>query len=1203
MQWILRLRIYVIVFIAVILIVTAIIFSVLRAVLPFATGYKYEIQQEISQQIGLPVEIESIDAAINWFSPRLRLIGVSVYDKKGKVPLFNFQEAFVELDVIGSILHRDLIADDVGLIGAELSIEKLSEKEWLIQGIRFTSEGSDELPEKFLYMLLNSDYLLHNCDIYYQDHTGEQLNLSLIDVNMDVRNSFNNHDIRFSMNLPEAYGKNIAVVASLNGNLDSLAGDLYIEASQIKVKQWNQKFKLLEAYDIDAVVDLSLWGTLKENLFQTLLTQFSSADLSIENYQTKKVWKTDYLSTELRLVRNEGDWNVTVKDFSFGEKIQAKWGRPVNILASEDAENYYLSADFLRLDDVREIVSVLLDEEQLNRLKKADELSLSADVYNLNVVSHKHTEADGFFDKLAFDVTVVDLALHDMTNGIDVFGVDADIRYDKSTATIDVKTEQARIGLARLFAEVISLDLVEGQVEINRINDSWQLNSEKLQIKNKDIDTFSRFDIQVSADTNITIDAQTDFYQANAKQLRQYLPVGIMSPGLVDWLNMAVISGYVPEGKFILRGNARDFPYAEKQGVFQVLFDAQDVDLLFLQKWPMLKHSSATVKFNNTSMLVSKAKAVTEAVALYDGYAEINNLFLPHLTVTFDAEAKNSAAISYIRKSPLDAKLGNALSLFKFDGASELGLKLEVSLDSSDVNVDLDGHLTFINTSMELPTLGYKVNKVNGVLDFTADSLFADAMTGVIDNNKVAINISTQQGESGRENIFRLDGKLDIDYLLNKYKWVPDEWLSGKSLWSIDVHVPANPRDYLLSIDVGTMLQGVSARVSDSIVKPADMSLGLQVSIDVLKNNALRIDAKITDPQTKTNVAAKNDMVRIVAARNAKDRWGFDIKSAYLEGTGSFTEGFANNTSIDLELKYIDLAALFVTEKQEKSQPLKPVQFPPLHWKAERVSWGDLVFTEVLLNTEQDKHGMLIKSMSLHTPSMKLEASGSWSTTWRDTHETVLRGKMTSDNVGDMLTGLGFQRSIDHAKYKADFDARWSAEPYAWSWSNMKGKAAFEMEKGAILEVDPGAGGRLLGLLNIFKLTNRLALNFDDVTRKGFAFDIIRGDFEFVDGDGSLKNFDISAPAADINMFGSVGLIKHDFGLLMRVKPHTDSLTFAGGALLGGVAVGAGLALIQKVFDVSIIGDDVYSVTGSWDDPSIEKIIDKAPGRKDEDEF
>ena len=112
---------------AVLLITAAVIFSVARALLPYATGYKNEIQYEISQLIGLPVEIHSIDAAIHWFSPRLKLIDVIIYDKRHKVPLFNLKETFVELDVIASLFLGEIVISDVGLVGADISIERLSD--------------------------------------------------------------------------------------------------------------------------------------------------------------------------------------------------------------------------------------------------------------------------------------------------------------------------------------------------------------------------------------------------------------------------------------------------------------------------------------------------------------------------------------------------------------------------------------------------------------------------------------------------------------------------------------------------------------------------------------------------------------------------------------------------------------------------------------------------------------------------------------------------------------------------------------------------------------------------------------------------------------------------------------------------------------------------------------------------------------------
>lgn len=1204
MRWFLNFRVCIIICLAVVLISVAVIFSISRAVLPYATGYKNEIQQKISEMIGLPVEIESIDAAIHWFSPRLRLIGVSVFDEKNKVPLFNFQEAFVELDVIASVMHRDIIADDVGLIGAELSIEKLSGNEWLIQGIKFTSEGSNELPEKFLYMIQNSNYLLHDSDIYYQDHTGEKLNLNLVDVNIDVKNKFGNHDIKFSMNLPEGYGEAIAVVANLNGDMDALNGDVYIEARQINVKQWSQKFNLLKSYQLDAVVDLNVWATLEDNALQTLLTDLSSTGVSIKNNITKEQWATNYLASKMRYVRNNDHWDVAITDFSFGENSKPAWNRPVNILASDDGDHFSLSADFLRVDDLRKMAYVILNDKQLTDFIAIDQYQLNADIYNLDIRLPKAAFDNRSLDNLYLDAAVMDFSVHDKSNNIKVSGVDALLHYDERQLKVDVETVDAEVELKKLFGRgPIYADVARGQLTLDYVDSHWQLRTEKLQLKNSQINTFSRFDIRLSDEAGVRIDAETDFYDAYVKYAKNYFPTGIMKQGLINWLDMAIIDGYVPEGKFILHGNLTDFPYPKNNGVFQVLFTTEETNMLFLKQWPLLANTSASIKFNNSSLSVSNAKASTGKTKLFNGSAEINDLLKPHLTVRFDAHGKSDDMQSYVLNSPLDETLGDVMRMFQLKGESDLSLKLDVPLDKKDADVVIDGRLGFIDTSIDYAALGYEIKQLNGAVDFTKDSIFSEPMTAVIDTKKVFINVLTRQGKSGDENVFHLEGALAPDYLLQRYKWIPDQWLSGQSIWSMDIEVPYKPKDYKVRINAQTPLQGVSVQMSDSVKKGDNKKLNLNASIDVLDGKGLLITAKITEPEATTPAAIETNVVDLYAVRNNRNVWDFDIKSKYLTGKGEFTEGLARNTSVDLDLKNIDLYALFATENNGTSKTFKPSEFPPLHWKSEQVLWKDWVFTDVSVNTDWNSHGMLINALSLKGPAMTFDARGTWLTDWRGVHETVLQGKITSPNIGQALTGLGFQRSIDRSRYEATFDAKWSAPPYAWSWANMKGKTSFALENGEILEVDPGAGGRLLGLLNIFKLANRLAFNFDDMTHEGLTFDYIKGDFEFINGDGSLKNFDVSAAAADINIFGSIGLIERDYGLLMRVKPHTDSITFAGGALLGGVVVGAGLALIQKVFDLGVIGHNVYSVTGSWDDPKVEQIIEKTQDATDDDGF
>ncbi len=1208
MRWILHFRVCIIICLAVTLITVAVLFSVLRAVLPYATGYKTEVQQEISKQIGLPVEIDAIDASIHWFSPRLELLGVSVFDKKDKASLFNFKEAFIQLDVIESILHGEVIFADVGLIGADISIEKMSDQEWLVQGITFTSEGSDELPAQFLYMLQNSNYLLHDSNIYYKDHTGKKLNISLLDINMDVDNSLNKHRIKLSMDLPEIYGKNLAVVAELKGDINSLDGDLYIDAQQVKVKQWNKQFNLQETFAIDATLDVSIWAKLKNNDIASLLAELSSENISIKNNATGKSWETDYLSTKLRFEQKNKHWNFAVSEFYFGSEDKPDWKQPVTMLASDDDEYYYLSADFLRISDVQKITDLILTDELMKDIDnipdKIKSYQLQADIYNLYLQIPKDQPEKNVLDNMDVQATVVDFSMVDSANDIVFSGVDATVRYKEQHIDVDLQSESASVEMKKLFRAPITADILQGKITLDITDTGWHIQSDKLQLKNAHINSFSRLDLSISKNDEIFIDAQTDFYDAHGKYVRHYLPVGIMSPELVNWLDTAVTDGNIPGGSFILYGDPGNFPYQNKEGVFQVIFPVQDLNMKFLQNWPLLNAVSATLKFNDASLIIDDLKGKTQEVELYNGYAEILDLYDSHLTIKTDARASSEKMQSYIWRSPLDEELGNTMRLFQMKGENRLNLLLEVPLEDEVVDVAVKGRLQFLNTEMYYSDLGYDLVGINGYLDFTKDSVFAESIIAKIDGKPVSINVLTEKGASGTQAVFHLDGLFAIDYLLQRYDIVPKDWLSGNSNFTINLEIPYQPKDQLLRVGISSYLEGVVINVSDKVKKPASDKMEFTTQIDVLDHQNLRVNTSLADvsiPKKGSASGKKNKFIDLFAVRNSEKVWNIDVKSHYLTGKGEFAEGFGRTTRFKLDLDEIDIYALFVSEQQKASNPLLPADFPPLDWRVKKLLWGDWVFTDVIVETDWHEHGMLINKLSLVGPAMTFDARGTWLTSWNGSNETTLRGDFRSSNCGTTLVGLGYGRSVDRCTYESSFDATWPAEPYALSWAKVRGKSSFKMKDGEILEVDPGAGGRLLGLLNVFKLTSRLAFNFDDVKNKGFSFDSIKGKFDFVDGDGSLKDVVLSAAAADMSMFGSIGLVKRDYGLLVQVKPHTDTLTFAGGVLLGGVVIGAGLAVLQNVFDISLIGGDVYSITGSWENPKIEKIVDKTPDNDDDD--
>jgi len=115
------------------------------------------------------------------------------------------------------------------------------------------------------------------------------------------------------------------------------------------------------------------------------------------------------------------------------------------------------------------------------------------------------------------------------------------------------------------------------------------------------------------------------------------------------------------------------------------MFTAHDVNMKFVEEWPMLKDASASIKFDNQSLFITAAHGKTRNVKLFNGSAQILDLAKAHLTVKTQAHGSNEELQSYVWNSPLDDILGNAMRLFQLEGKNDLALTIEVPLDEDQL--------------------------------------------------------------------------------------------------------------------------------------------------------------------------------------------------------------------------------------------------------------------------------------------------------------------------------------------------------------------------------------------------------------------------------------------------------------------------------------------------------------------------------------
>ncbi|HET6432302.1 YhdP family protein [Dyella sp.] len=283
------------------------------------------------------------------------------------------------------------------------------------------------------------------------------------------------------------------------------------------------------------------------------------------------------------------------------------------------------------------------------------------------------------------------------------------------------------------------------------------------------------------------------------------------------------------------------------------------------------------------------------------------------------------------------------------------------------------------------------------------------------------------------------------------------------------------------------------------------------------------------------------------------------------------------------------------TPAQAARTGINPASLPPLHLLVDDLRLGDARLGEARLESWPTASGMHLDQLRALSRSVQITASGDWNGTPADS-QTHMRIDFAAEDLGKMLSVLGFDGLFDGGKTRAHLDGRWPGGPSAITLANLDGTLDVDVTDGRIPEAASPGVGRLLGLVSLAEVPRRLTLDFGDVFGKGLAFDRIHGSFVFADSVATTSNLKISGPAAEIAVSGRTGLRARDYNQQLLVVPHVGNSLPVVGAVVGGpVGAAAGFA-VQGLLGKGLnkAASARYTITGSWDKPVITLVEKRA---------
>ena len=214
-------------------------------------------------------------------------------------------------------------------------------------------------------------------------------------------------------------------------------------------------------------------------------------------------------------------------------------------------------------------------------------------------------------------------------------------------------------------------------------------------------------------------------------------------------------------------------------------------------------------------------------------------------------------------------------------------------------------------------------------------------------------------------------------------------------------------------------------------------------------------------------------------------------------------------------------------------------------------------------------------------------------------HRTQFTGLVESSDISSLLVAWGYGPALVAETSALEVQLEWPRSPLAFAVKDASGDLGLRIKKGSF-SAAPGAtkGLKILALLDMNRLMQRVKLDFSDIIEPGFNFDSIAVLYRFDHGLAStVAPLTLKSTALNLSMDGWIDFNKRrvDNNLIVTL-PLAEKLPLA--ALIAGLPQLSGMIyLVNK-----LIGDELstftsarYEVVGSLDNPDVKlvKIFDK----------
>lgn len=1212
---------------------------------------KDEIAKWAGERAGYQIEIG--EAGLYWldFFPKLMLSDVSVLTPRSQRPVLAFDGLFIGVDLIKSLNQQQPVIDSANISGLRLTLMRDANGQFSVRGLNVQSDDKTAADDQWQAVLAGLQQLdLQNIAVDYEDASQPSLSghYQLHQANLTQFKKLLTANV--SLTLPQHLGQQL----TLNGEL-LRDGDVWpqweidVDGSQLQLAA------LLEAQQLSGVsidqgrADLRMTASKQADkitangLLRLQSSRFIRAEKASDASSPPPLL-VDYFDSEFTWMQQGERWQLDLQAVDLAVNGEA-WPQSQLRASFDPQTGTQFKSNYLRLSDLSAVAALIEDAPDLLKT-----YAPAGDVSELQLSLDKNQQIQ------QLQATVKELGFQENGDIPGMTGLSFNIDWIDEQIDAQIDSQDLALYAKNWLPETLYFDSLNGNLRWQPSVQGGKLSLNGLQLINEDMTakvsgSFNNAEVK-QADLLLSL---ADFNVAN---WLAYVPERVLEPQFTNWARNAFVKGKIDQGEIRLQGDPAAFPFDQQPdaGKFSLQLTVSDVELNYGKGWPHLESVNGQLSGSGNDMQINTDSGRIAGFNFAGVSANISNLVngLPALALDGIVQGEAQQGLNFLKNSPLASRFGPIADWLAMTGNTRIKLDLNVPLLDPDAT-KVKGEISLQDNRLVLTGLtSLPIEQVAGQINFDNDGLEAEQLNAKILGEPAAITIAPHDNKTR----IQINSAFNAARLASNWQLDLPAAISGGSdlLANIDI-AESQPGDFSVDISLNSDLQGVGIDLPAPFKKSVESRLPLQVTlmpeevlhIEMQLADWLNTIAELDDKDIRTGISLGEQAARLPAS-------GINI-SGKLDAVSVsdwqkwWQQNQSNNdqtkwpvNTIDLQFNRLDWQAITLTDvavnvrrqpavwqikiaaeqlKGDINWPASGDSLPTLHfdfvdlqlpgdmaprdktsqpalWPGFELNIDNLVLDDMKLGRLQaravrDALRWQLVSASLQSPTLQATASGDWRRT-DDGDNTQLNLQLSSNDLANLLVDLGYQPSITAKRVNVEGDFTWQDAPLNFSRGDFSGQMQLDVGKGELKDVEPGAAGRIFGLLSFTAIPRRLSLDFSDLFGSGFGFNSINGDFDFANGLATTQNLLMRGNSALVAVTGPIDLVNRTYDQTVQITPNVASSLPLAGAVAGGpIGLGVGTAifladkLASRLFDRELV--DIityrYRLTGPWDAPEM----------------